>query len=202
MNHYEILGLKIDASQDDIRRAFRKLAVKYHPDRNPDDKTAEGKFRAITEAYDILADTEKRKKYDQAQKPPEPEPNYPTADVSIELELEAHEIRNGCDKTVTVSRPRTCPDCRGGGRFRSVCDLCRGGGCQPCGFSGMKSCARCWGRGKDNELTTLIVRVPAQCPPHGRRRFVALGELWGRRGPFYVYANVGFKVPRPGLIIY
>lgn len=204
-DYYAILDVKKDANQDDIRRAFRKLAVKYHPDRNEGDAGAEAKFKAIAQAYDILADTEKRKKYDQGQNPPKPEPNYPVADVSIELELEAHEIKYGCDKTVTVSRPRTCPACRGGGHltggFRSMCDLCRGSGCQPCGFTGMKCCAQCWGSGKDRELTTLILQVPAECPPHGRKRFVAIGELWGRPGPFYVYANVGVKVPRPGLII-
>src|SRR5215469_15291004 len=64
-DYYEILGVKKDASADDIRKAFRKLARKYHPDVNPGDKTAEEKFKAISEANDVLSDPKKRKIYDQ-----------------------------------------------------------------------------------------------------------------------------------------
>src|SRR5262249_15130482 len=62
---YEILGLKKSASAEDIRKAFRKLARKYHPDVNPGDKAAEEKFKAISEANDVLSDPKKRKIYDQ-----------------------------------------------------------------------------------------------------------------------------------------
>lgn len=62
---YELLGVKKSASADDIRKAFRKLARKYHPDVNPGDKTAEEKFKAISEANDVLSDPKKRKIYDQ-----------------------------------------------------------------------------------------------------------------------------------------
>ncbi|MFB3916291.1 MAG: molecular chaperone DnaJ [Terriglobales bacterium] len=64
-NYYEILGVKKTASQEDIRKAFRKLARKYHPDVNPGDKVAEEKFKAISEANDVLSDPKKRKIYDQ-----------------------------------------------------------------------------------------------------------------------------------------
>jgi molecular chaperone DnaJ len=63
--YYEILGLKKSASAEDIRKAFRKLARKYHPDVNPGDKSAEEKFKAISEANDVLSDPKKRKIYDQ-----------------------------------------------------------------------------------------------------------------------------------------
>ena len=64
-DYYEILGVKKSASAEDIRKAFRKLARKYHPDVNPGDKTAEEKFKALSEANDVLSDPKKRKIYDQ-----------------------------------------------------------------------------------------------------------------------------------------
>jgi molecular chaperone DnaJ len=64
-DYYETLGVKKSASADDIRKAFRKLARKFHPDVNPGDKTAEEKFKAISEANDVLSDPKKRKIYDQ-----------------------------------------------------------------------------------------------------------------------------------------
>ncbi len=62
--YYEILGLKENASAEEIRRAYRKLALHYHPDRNRGDATAEERFKAISEAYGVLTDTEKRRLYD------------------------------------------------------------------------------------------------------------------------------------------
>lgn len=64
-DYYEMLGVGRDASQDDIKRAYRKLAAKHHPDRNPGDEAAEDRFKEINEAYTVLADPEKRKVYDQ-----------------------------------------------------------------------------------------------------------------------------------------
>ena len=64
-DYYAILGVDKTASQDAIKKAYRKLARKHHPDLNPDDKTAEAKFKEINEAYEVLSDEENRKKYDQ-----------------------------------------------------------------------------------------------------------------------------------------
>lgn len=64
-DYYAVLGINKSASSDEIKKAFRKLAVKYHPDRNPGDKSAEDRFKEISEAYEVLSDSEKRQKYDQ-----------------------------------------------------------------------------------------------------------------------------------------
>lgn len=64
MEYYQILGVAKNATADDIKKAYRKLAIKYHPDKNPGDKQAEDKFKEISEAYAVLSDTEKRQQYD------------------------------------------------------------------------------------------------------------------------------------------
>lgn len=64
-DYYEVLGVKREGTAEQIRQAFRKLARKYHPDVNPGDKSAEEKFKEINEAYEVLSDGEKRKKYDE-----------------------------------------------------------------------------------------------------------------------------------------
>ena len=64
-DYYEVLGVSKTASEADIKRAYRRMAMKYHPDKNPDDKQAEEKFKECAEAYEVLSDAEKRKRYDQ-----------------------------------------------------------------------------------------------------------------------------------------
>jgi curved DNA-binding protein len=64
-DYYKILGVDKNATKDDIKKVFRRLAKKYHPDKNPGDKASEEKFKEVTEANEVLSDPEKRKKYDQ-----------------------------------------------------------------------------------------------------------------------------------------
>lgn len=65
IDYYKLLGINKTATSDDIKKAYRKMARKYHPDLNPDDKEAEKKFQAVNEANEVLSDPDKRKKYDQ-----------------------------------------------------------------------------------------------------------------------------------------
>ncbi len=87
-DYYAILNVSRDASEDEIRKAYRKLALKYHPDKNPGDKTTETKFREITEAYDLLQNTVERKHYDQL--------NLPKRGRNLEYHLEVS-LKNGTD---------------------------------------------------------------------------------------------------------
>lgn len=64
-DYYDVLGVSKDASEDEIKKAYRKIAIKYHPDRNPGNKEAEEKFKEAAEAYDVLHDPQKRQQYDQ-----------------------------------------------------------------------------------------------------------------------------------------
>jgi molecular chaperone DnaJ len=64
-DYYEILGVARDAAEGDVKKAYRRLAMKFHPDRNPDDESAEEKFKEATEAYEVLTDSEKREAYDR-----------------------------------------------------------------------------------------------------------------------------------------
>ena len=64
-DYYQVLGVDRKATPEDIKKSFRKLAMKYHPDRNKDNKQAEEKFKEINEAYEVLSDPKKRERYDQ-----------------------------------------------------------------------------------------------------------------------------------------
>ena len=64
-DYYQILGVEKNSSDDEIKKAYRKMAMQYHPDKNPDNPQAEAKFKEAAEAYDVLSNSEKRQNYDR-----------------------------------------------------------------------------------------------------------------------------------------
>src|SRR5438105_11941533 len=64
-DYYEILGVQKNATEQELKKAYRQMALKYHPDKNPDNKEAEDKFKEAAEAYDVLSTPEKKQRYDQ-----------------------------------------------------------------------------------------------------------------------------------------
>jgi molecular chaperone DnaJ len=68
-DYYAALGVKKGATLDEIKRGYRKMAMKYHPDKNPDDKEAEARFKECAEAYEVLSDSDKRERYDNYEHP-------------------------------------------------------------------------------------------------------------------------------------
>ena len=147
-DYYQILGVNENASQDDIKKSYRKLAVMYHPDKNPNDKVAEDKFKEINEAYENLSDPEKKNRYDHMRSHGgDPNDQYdemframrdmygrmrkPTIkgqDLRINVELSLEEIYNGTTRTLRYSRKVACDSCNGTGGKQDVCGTCNGNG--------------------------------------------------------------------------
>ena len=154
---YEILGVSRDATQDEIKKAYKKLAVKYHPDRNKGSKEAEDKFKEIGAAYAILSDEQKRAKYDRYGTVDEDMMNgtgfdfsdifgrvfgdifgghqrresYPSEGKSIQVNipLSIEDIFKGYDHEIEYDIDKRCPDCGGtGGTGIETCPHCHGTG--------------------------------------------------------------------------
>src|SRR5215831_672628 len=130
-DYYEVLGLERSAGAEDIKKAYRKMAVKFHPDKNPGDKTAEEKFKEIGEAYEVLSDTQKRAAYDQYGHAAfdrrtggfarstggfddlfggRADPTQPQRgdDLRYDMEITFEEAAHGCEKEISVTKPERC----------------------------------------------------------------------------------------------
>jgi len=159
-DHYKTLGVARDAPEAEIKAAYRKLALQFHPDRNPGDAAAEERFKVVSQAYAVLGDAEKRARYDRLGDVPGDLPFADSADVAkvteffdaifgdlfglgrkratgqdlrYTLELDFDQAALGCKKTIRFQRSE---DCR----------ACSGTGAQG-GAAGLQPCARCGGQG-------------------------------------------------------
>ncbi len=154
-DYYAILGVDRNASTEEIKRAYRKLALRYHPDKNPGDKAAEEKFKQINEAYAVLSDPEKRAHYDRYgtatpgvsgggnfgdifdlfeqvfgfRSPGSGAGRAPRGeDLEAVVEMELAEVLHGAEKELAYERLVPCADCQGQGGRRQTCRACGGRG--------------------------------------------------------------------------
>ena len=127
-DYYEMLGVNRDADEEAIKNAYRRLAMKHHPDRNPDDPKAEELFKEANEAYEILADVNKRAAYDRYNRS---RVDGPRAGMAA---------RRGRSDSVAEpgTKPQTCPTCEGHGQVRM----------QQGFFSIQQACPECHGIGR------------------------------------------------------
>jgi len=136
---YKLLNIKKDASEKEIKKAFRKLSLKYHPDRNPGDELSHQRYLEINRAYETLMDPEKRQIYDiygeegldneQHLQHHNRMPKGPNARLDLAVDLE--ELYNGNIKEMSITKNVTCKKCRGtGGKLGNTkkCNKCHGRG--------------------------------------------------------------------------
>jgi molecular chaperone DnaJ len=151
---YKILGIKRDAKPEEIKKAYRRLARKYHPDVNPGDKSAEERFKQMSEAFDVLSDPKKRTVYDRfgqysdhlanaaaggadlfsggkaEREPPRPQPQKGD-DIEMPLSLTFEEAITGLTTNIAVNRSDQCSRCHGAGDTGGsviTCPTCKGSG--------------------------------------------------------------------------
>jgi molecular chaperone DnaJ len=183
-DYYEILGVARDASDADIKKAFRQLALKHHPDRNPGDSEAEERFKAINEAYAVLSDPERRSQYDRFGRVDLPPGGVDFGgfedifgdllegffgggrggrrtrarrgdDLRYDLEIGLEEAAQGLETRLQIPRLETC-------------EACRGSGVEP--GSSRAACPTCKGRGqlRYQQGFLTVARTCPQCGGEGQ----------------------------------
>ena len=242
--YYKLLEVDKNASQEEIKKAYRKMALKYHPDRNPGDKNAEEMFKKVSEAYEVLSDPQKRQQYDQFGKEGMNSSFGPGgfqwsnfshsqdadfADIfgglgslfgnifgaqqggrdhgtnlRVMVEIGFMEAVNGVEKTISITKPETCPKCKGTGcepgSKLTDCPKCKGKGrfrvqsffgvieqpCPNCGGSGKvaeKACSDCRGEGRVKQSKKLSIKIPPGVDNGARLRVSGEGEAGLKGAP-------------------
>lgn len=167
-DYYQVLGVDKDASAEEIKKAYRQAALKFHPDRNKTDPDAEKKFKEAAEAYGVLSDTEKRAKYDKHghNAPPQGFGGYSPADMfnrygwtqkrqnsgaKVAVRITLREAAKGCKKDISFERYTFCQACSGEGGDGVTCTTCGGYGHVEQQHTMMRiviTCPTCHGSGK------------------------------------------------------
>jgi len=211
--YYEILGVAPDASENEIKKAFRLQAVKYHPDKNPGDKKAEEIFLKATEAYEVLKDTEKKEAYDKNmafKKPPSKYERFRKgADLKVNIKVKFEEMVEQKKKIVRTKRKKFCNACEGTGSAEKKlkdCIYCNGTGLQ--GFAlvmgSIKKCKYCSGAGslpkgekcyKCNGTALVMETIQREIKLNPLSRIYKIDQsgnccFKGRPGDLYIELNV------------
>jgi len=195
-DYYDILGVGRDASDEEIKKAYRKLAMQFHPDRNQGNEEAEAKFKQISQAYEVLSNPEKRQNYDISGDPTRfADPieevfanlgisffrrRHPPIDIRANIVISMAEAYSGTTKNLSVDRAVFCKSCSGKGivaptEDKGPCQVCHGTGtrhrlipCGSCGGSGRAGTAPCRVCSA-NGFTVERKRVSITIPPKLRR---------------------------------
>src|SRR5919109_1198644 len=152
-DYYEVLGVNRDAKEEDLKKAYRRLAMKWHPDRNPDNPRAEEHFKEAKEAYEVLCDPNKRAAYDQFGHAGRTTV-FRGADLRYNLEVSLEQAAHGFETKIRIPAMSTCDTCKGTGArpgtAPTTCPTCRGAGqvrVSQGPFSIAQTCPRCHGSG-------------------------------------------------------
>src|SRR5712691_2060731 len=181
-DYYEVLGVNRDADEEAIKKAYRRLAMKHHPDRNPDNPKAEELFKEAKEAYEVLTDSNRRAAYDRYghafgdifgdifnQARGGRSSVYRGADLRYNLEIALEQAARGTETRIRIPTYEDCDTCKGSGAKPGTqprtCPTCEGHGqvrMQQGFFSIQQTCPKCHGTGKV---------IPEPCPTcHGAAR--------------------------------
>jgi len=188
-DYYEVLDVARNATDEDIKKAYRKVAIKHHPDVNPGDPDATKRFQEIQEAYDTLGDPIKKSRYDAAphmrfRRRPQPKSNpgkppgfafeevmeeffggstFKGRNITVRLEVEFKEVLTGCTKHIKIKKRKRCTGCMGNG------------------FTGFQPCPNCEGSGTVQVADSPFgFRTPCQvCSGTGKASVVKCGDCIG-----------------------
>jgi len=204
--YYDILELKEGATQEDIKKSYRRLSKKFHPDMNPDDKDAEEKFKKISEAYEILTGKQKPKQDNPFNTNHFRQRSFKAKPLKLVLNLELEEAYHGCNKRVNYQVKQSCGGCGGEGGFEpQACNQCGGKGyinqgpfifhCNNCGGSGKiykRACYTCHGQGLTNKTTHIDITIPKGITDDSIYTFNGVGNdiNGGDRGDVYLIIKI------------
>jgi molecular chaperone DnaJ len=195
-DHHSVLDIAPGATPAEIKRAYRRLAMRWHPDRNSDPAATE-RFRRIRAAYEQLVavdGAEGAKTEAAGDEAEEAEKEARAADIRLNLEISLEEAAAGCRKTIAYTRGKACPTCDGSGEAGMTrtrfCEACHGSGrvrdgkrglvsCTACGGRGFFSeriCPDCAGSGRETAGVSLDIRVPQGMLPGDELRLAGQGE--------------------------
>ncbi len=210
-DYYEILGVRRDASQEEIKKAYRRLALKYHPDRNQQNKEAEEKFKEIVEAYSVLSDPEKRRLYDlygeeglrAGARSDFFEVNFDDlfssfADLFNPFGEFIRERRRGShvEKTIWITLEDAAKGLSKEVEIEriSLCPRCQGSGAEP--EAGWRKCPLCHGTGRIVE-GSFFFRIEKTCPRCGGRGYIPVKTctLCGGRGVVRERKTINLSIP-------
>lgn len=197
-DYYEVLGIGKTATEAELKKAYRKKALEYHPDKNPDDKKAEEKFKEVAEAYEVLSDPKKRKMYDshghdwqnvssfggfgsrgggfeEFRREYERQHNK-GKNKRVKVELTLEECYSGCEKEVSYDISKTCDDCGGNGSKNGT---------------SYKTCENCGGTGQESVIfrqgfsVMQTVRTCSSCGGHGIIILESCNTCYGKGSVFF-----------------